>query len=333
MNDIRKRIRQNLCSLNWWKSWIGIIFGSLVLAAGFVYFINPYNIVPGGVYGASIVLHNLFPGVQVGTFGYMFDIPLLILAIFLLGANLGAKTCVASLITPFIMNVLSALSYPDAEALESLDPALLLGGKLDMSEHLMLASIIGATLIGVGSGIVVRSGATTGGSDVIGMMIQKYLKIRFSQAILIVDGTVVLFGLMVIGLGIGCGGNAEAGASILSLYSLLSIYIISRTISYTINGSKDDKLLFIISETPLDDLRSYILHDLDRTATIIKSQGLYTHHDKQMLFLVVRHKEVPEVKERIKLADPNAFVVVTDAYDTFGEGWKPLPASGEVTPE
>ena len=327
MKTLTKGIKDNLRDLDWWKSWIGIIMGSVILAAGFVYFINPYNIVPGGVYGASIVLHNLFPSIQVGTFGYMLDIPLLLLAIFLLGSNLGAKTCVASLITPFIMNVMSAMSYPDKAALESLDPTLLIGGRLDMSEHLMLTSIIGALLIGVGSGIVVRSGATTGGSDVIAMMIQKYLKIRFSQAILIVDGTVVLFGFIVIGLGIGSGGNAESGAAVLSLY------VISRSVSYTINGSKDDKLLFIISETPLDELRSYILDDLDRTATIIKSQGLYTHHDKQMLFLVVRRKEVPEVKEMIKYADPKAFVVVTDAYDTFGEGWKTLPASGEVTPE
>ena len=333
MKNLTQRINANLTDFSWWRSWIGIFVGSVILAAGFVYFINPYNIVPGGVYGASIVLHNLFPSIQVGTFGYMLDIPLLILAIFLLGSNLGAKTCVASLITPFIMNLMTLMSYPDEAAVETLDPALLIGGKMDMSEHLMLASIIGAALIGLGSGIVVRSGATTGGSDVVSMMIQKYLKIRFSQAIMIVDGMVVLFGLIVIGLGVGCGGNAEAGASILSLYSLLSIYIISRTISYTINGSKDDKLLFIISETPLDELRTYILNDLDRTATVIKSKGLYTDHEKQMLFLVVRRKEVPEVKEMIKHADPKSFVVVTDAYDTFGEGWKTLPASGEVTPE
>ena len=63
------------------SSWIGIFVGCTILAAGFVYFINPYNLVPGGVYGASIVLHNLFPSIQVGTFGYMLDIPLLIISV------------------------------------------------------------------------------------------------------------------------------------------------------------------------------------------------------------------------------------------------------------
>ena len=72
------------------SSWIGIFVGCTILAAGFVYFINPYNLVPGGVYGASIVLHNLFPSIQVGTFGYMFDIPLLIISVLVLGAKFGS---------------------------------------------------------------------------------------------------------------------------------------------------------------------------------------------------------------------------------------------------
>lgn len=91
-------------------SWISILLGCTILAAGFVFFINPYNIIPGGVYGASIVLHNLFPSIQVGTFGYMFDIPLLILSVVLLGAKLGSRTIAAALVTPFIMNMLSRVA-------------------------------------------------------------------------------------------------------------------------------------------------------------------------------------------------------------------------------
>ena len=139
------------------SSWIGIFVGCTILAAGFVYFINPYNLVPGGVYGASIVLHNLFPSIQVGTFGYMFDIPLLIISVLVLGAKLGARTIVAALFTPLAMNVLSLLSYPSEEALHQLDPTQLLGGSLNMSDHLMLTSVIGAVVIGIGCGIVVRS--------------------------------------------------------------------------------------------------------------------------------------------------------------------------------
>lgn len=314
-------------------SWMGIIAGCTILAAGFVFFINPYNIVPGGVYGASIVLHNLFPSIQVGTFGYMFDVPLLVLSVLLLGSKLGTRTIVAALLTPMIMNVMSRMVYPTQEALEQLDPTLLLGGTINMTEHLMLTCIIGAVLIGIGSGLVVRCQATTGGSDIVGMLLQKYAHIRFSNAILLVDGTVVCFGLVVIGFGLGTANDVSQPSWHLSFYSLISIFVISRVIAYMINGARNDKLIFIISDEKLETLHQYILKDLDRTATCIKSSGLYTGKDKTMIFLVVSYQEVQGVKLKIKEADPRAFVVVTDAYDTFGERWKELPSAHEIYPE
>ena len=315
------------------SGWFNIFLGCTILAAGFVYFINPYNIVPGGVYGASIVLHNLFPTIQVGTFGYMFDIPLLFLSVILLGSKLGSRTIVAALFTPLAMNFLSWISYPSEEALHALDPSQLLGGCMDMTDHLMLTSIIGAAVIGLGSGIVVRNQATTGGTDIVAMMLQKFCNLRFSRAILLVDGIVVLFGLLVIGFGIGNPDDASQPSWHLSFYSLIAIFVTSRVVAYVINGEKNDKLLFVISDMNMTALHEYILKDLDRTATCIKSSGLYTKADKEMLFLVVSYKEVAGIKHKIKEVDPRAFVVVTDAYDTFGEGWKQLPSAGEVQPE
>ena len=314
-------------------SWVNILIGCVILASGFVFFINPYNIVPGGAYGASIVLHNLFPSIQVGTFGYMFDIPLLIISVIFLGAKLGARTIAAALITPLIMNTLSALVYPDEASLEALDPARLLGGTLDMSNDLMLARGMGSGLMGIGTGIVIRNEATTGGSDIVGMLLQKYAHIRFSRAILMVDGAVVCFGLVVIGFGIGNEADTTPVSWHLSFYSLIAIFIISRMIAYVINGEKNDKLIFVISEKKMHELHRYILDDLDRTATCIKSSGLYTGADKEMIFLVVSYKEVAGVKLAIKNSDPNAFVVVTDAYDIFGDRWKTLPSANEIQPE
>lgn len=314
-------------------SWLNILIGCIIVAAGFVFFINPYNIVPGGAYGASIVLHNLFPSIQVGTFGYMFDIPLLVLSVVLLGTKLGARTIAAALTTPLLMNMMSKMAYPTEEALHALDPSQLIGGTMNLSDHLMLACVMGATLIGIGTGIVVRNQATTGGSDIVGMLLQKYCHIRFSKAILLVDGAVVCFGLLVIGFGIGSAKDSTQPSWHLSFYSLIAIFIISRVIAYMINGSKNDKLIFVISDKQMTALHSYILKDLDRTATCIKSSGLYTGKEKEMIFLVVSYKEVAGVKHTIKAADPKAFVVVTDAYDTFGEGWKQLPSPNEIDPE
>lgn len=314
-------------------SWAKIFLGCTFLAAGFVFFINPYNIVPGGVYGASIVLHNLFPSIQVGTFGYMFDIPLLLLSVWLLGAKLGARTIVAALTTPLIMNVMSKLIYPTQEALEQLDPAQMLGGCLNMSDHLMLTSIIGAVVIGIGSGLVVCNQATTGGTDIVAMILQKYAGIRFSTAIMLADATVVLFGLLVIGFGIGSAEDVTQPSWHLSFYSLISIFVTSRVIAYVINGAKNDKIIFVISDQKMEDLHRYILEDMDRSATRYKSSGLYSGKEKEMLFMVVSYKEVNGVKHKIKEVDPKAFVVVTDAYDTFGEGWKQLPSANELQPE
>ena len=136
----------------WWRSWIQLFVGCAIMGSGFVFFINPYNFVPGGVYGAGIVLHNIFPSIQVGTFGYMFDVPLMITAVLVFGGQFGARTVVAALFTPGFMNILTRLVYSDAAFTAdgiNLDPALLLGGSLNLSNDLLLTCIIGAVVIGV----------------------------------------------------------------------------------------------------------------------------------------------------------------------------------------
>ena len=309
------------------KSWLSIFMGCIILAAGFVFFVNPYNFVPGGVYGASIVLHNLFPSIQVGTFGYMFDIPLLILSVVLLGSKLGIRTIVAAMFTPLAMNVISKLIYPDQAALEALDPSLMLGGMLDMSDHLMLACLMGATLIGIGCGLVVRNQATTGGTDIVAMMLQKFAHIRFSTGIMLVDAMVVLFGLVVIGFGVG---GVEAGGWLLSLYSLIAIYISSRVLAYMLDGASYDRIIFIVTSHHNEDFRKFILEDLERSGTYIKSSGMYTQSEKEMIFLVVPRHELTKVQRAIKEHDPKAFMVVANAYNTFGEGFKPMPEKHEL---
>ncbi len=301
------------------------------MGAGFVLFVNPYKFVPGGVYGLGIVLHNIFPSVQVGTFGYMFDIPLMITAMLIFGGQFGTRTLLAALFTPGFMNILTRLVYPDEAAVEALDPSQLLGGRLDLSNDLLLTCIIGAVFIGVGQGIVVRQQATTGGTDIVGMLLQKFAGIKFSTGIFLADGSVVLAGLVVIGFGLGLEAAASNGW-MLTLYSLITIYISSRVVAYILDGASYDKLLFIISDHHVE-LKRFIIEDLDRSATYIKSRGMYTDAARDMIFLVVSRKEVRQVQNKIKDIDPKAFVVVTDAYDTYGEGFKPLPEKDEIQAE
>lgn len=326
-----KALLEPMGSLAWWRSWVLIFLGCSLMAAGFVLFVNPYNFVPGGVYGMGIVLHNIFPSIQVGTFGYMFDVPLMLTALLVFGGQFGTRTVIAAFYTPGFMNVFTRLVYPDAAAVESLDPALLLGGRLDLSHDLLLTCVIGAVVIGIGQGIVVRQQATTGGTDIVGMLLQKFAGIKFSTGILLADGVVVLSGLVVIGFGLGTG-EADPGGWMLTLYSLITIYITSRVVAYLLDGASYDKLLFIISDQH-ELLKRFIIDDLDRSATYLKAKGMYTDANKDMIFLVVSRKEVHLVQHKIKEIDPKAFVVVTDAYDTYGEGFKPLPDKNEIKAE
>lgn len=323
-----KALLEPMGSWAWWRSWFLIFFGCSIMGTGFVLFINPYNFVPGGVYGMGIVLHNIFPSIQVGTFGYMFDVPLMIAAMLIFGSQFGTRTVLAALYTPGYMNILTRMVYPTPEAVESLDPSLLLGGRLDLSNDLLLACIIGAVFIGTGLGIVVRQQATTGGTDIVGMLLQKFAGIKFSTGILLADGFVVLSGLVVIGFGVGTG-EASANGWMLTLYSLITIYTSSRVVAYLLDGASYDKLLFIISDHH-EELRKFIIEDLDRSATYLKSKGMYTDRVRDMIFLVVSRKEVHQVQNKIREIDPRAFVVVTDAYETFGEGFKQFPDKNQI---
>ena len=313
----------------WWKEMLTIVAGCVIVSIGFVFFINPYNIVPGGVYGLGIVMHNIFPSVQVGTFGYMFDIPLLITAIFIFGRQFGGRTFFAACMTPGLMNIISSVAYPSREALRELDPSQLLGGVLDLSDHLMLTCVLGGAMIGLGLGLVVRSNATTGGTDIVAMILNRYMHVKFSHGVLLADACVVLSGLVVIGFGIGVEGDSGERGWLLSLYSLITIFIASRVVDYAIDGSSYDKLLFIISDHH-QALKRFIIEDLDRSATYIKSKGMYTDASRDMIFLVVSRKEVHLVQHKIKEIDPRAFVVVTNAYDTYGEGFKPFPDKDSI---
>ena len=261
----------------------------------------------------------------------MFDIPLMITAVLIFGGKFGARTIAAAAYTPGFMNLLTTLVYPSAEAVESLDPALLLGGNLNLSNDLLVAGLLGSILIGVGMGIVVRQQATTGGTDIVAMLLNKYCGIKFSNGVLYADGFVVLAGLLVIGFGLFVGAPDPSGW-LLTIYSLLIIYASSRVLAYMLDGASYDKLLFIISDHH-EELKRFILEDLERSATYLRARGMYTDAERDMIFLVISRKEVRQVQQKIKKLDPRAFVVVTDAYDTYGEGFKACPEDDAIQAE
>ena len=331
LSNLVGSVKESVTDWRWWSSIGQIVFGCFLVAVAFVVFINPYNLVPGGIYGLALVLHNLFPSIQVGTFGYMFDVPLILTALILFGGTFGGRTIFASFLTPGIMNILDYLVYPSKEAIEALDPQLLLGGQIDLSSHLMLAAIIGGCFSGVGVGVVIRNNAATGGTDITGMLLHRFAKMKFASGVLLSDAIIVFSGLLVIGFGVGIEGPGEG--VMLSLYSAVCIFVNAKVLGYTIDGASRDKLLYIICDEHSAKMREYILNDLNRGGTYIKAKGMYTDNEKEMIFLVVNRKEVRNVQQKIKEFDPHSFVVVTDAYDTFGQGFKPFPQEDGIPTE
>lgn len=307
------RVKGDLHSWKWWSSWLVIILGCAVMSLGFILFMYPYKITPGGIWGMSTILHELFPAVGQGWFGYMMDIPLLVIGFAVFGPVFGTKTVFASLLTPLLMLLLPYAVYPDI-ATQSAET--LLWGRLDLTDDLILASIFGGLFIGAGVGLVVRAQATTGGTDIIAMLLQKYARIKFSNGVMIADAFVVVCSLVVL---VGFKGESPT----LPLYSLLTIWIAVQIIDFVVEGRNYDKILFIVSDRQ-DEIREFILSDLDRSGTMIKSRGLYTGGERNMIFLVVSRREIVPVKQRLHRIDPFMFVVVVDANETLGEGFRPF---------
>lgn len=307
------------------RSWGQIIIGCLLVAVGFVLFINPYKMVPGGVYGTSIILHTLWNELQVGTYSYFLQIPLMLLSTFLLGKKLGVRTLFVVLFTPLVMNMLTLAVYPGGEALQNLDATQLMGGAFNLSDHLILAAVFGGLCVGAGSGLIVRNQTGTGGTDLVGMMVQKYLGIKFSRAILIIDGTIIVCGLVI------------TGSVLLSLYSLIAVFALNVGLHFALSGSNNGKVIYIIANSEKGGkgdntlaIHDFIINKLGHTATLIPCRGLYSGEDKQMIMMVVRDKMVPLITQSITRFEPDCFLVVSDAYQTFGIHWTKFPEKDDL---
>jgi len=175
----------------------------------------------------------------------------------------------------------------------------------------LLSSIFGGVLIGIGLGFIFKSKATSGGSDIVAMIIAKYTNIPLGQLLIYVDSVIVLLGLVVF-----------ADWKI-PLYSWIVIYVTGKTIDVVLQGISVDKTLFIISDK-FEEIRDRIINDLQRGGTYIPGFGMYNGAQKTIIFTVVNRREMAILEEYIHMIDPQAFVTVLEANEILGEGFKSL---------
>ncbi|MDD3526658.1 MAG: YitT family protein [Bacteroidales bacterium] len=297
--------KEKLFSREWFKVYSLILVGTFIMASGFVLFINPYRIVPGGVYGIAIVIHYLTEGVfdfwptgiPIGLLGLTMDIPLTLIGIQVLGPRFGIKTVVGFMLTAFWMDFLTYLLGQD-------DP-------LQLGDQLLLASIFGGVLIGLGLGLIFRSRATSGGTDIVAMIINKFTGLPLGQLMIILDSSIVLVGL------------AAFGDWKIPLYSWIVIFITGKVVDITLRGISYEKTMFIVSNEH-EAIRQKIIVDLKRGGTLFTGKGLYNNNEKNMIYTSVSRREYQLLKDYIHQIDPDAFVTVIDANEVLGKGFKPL---------
>ncbi len=286
--------KEKIFSRKWFISYALIVLGAFIMASGYVLFVSPYKIVPGGVYGIGIILYHVM-NLPIGLTGLALNIPLAIIGVKILGPRFGVKTVVGFfLASGFIDGI--ALWY-GTEPLVEADP--------------LLSSIFGGVFIGIGLGLIFKARATSGGTSILAMIITKYTRIPVGQSLAIVDALIVLLALL------------SFGDWTIPLYSLIVIFITGKVIDVVMEGFTYEKTLFIVSNK-YEEIARKILEDLKRGGTYIEGKGMYQEDEKKIIFVNVTRREMAVLQDFINQIDPDAFVTVIEASEILGKGFRPL---------
>ncbi|MBO4489541.1 MAG: YitT family protein [Bacteroidales bacterium] len=296
-----------------------LIAGSFLFAVGDVLFVNPYLLAPGGTYGLSNVLNTVWPW-KISYYAICMDIPLLLIGTWILGPKFGFKT-VLSTILIFAFTWL-------LETFWGYNPVIH-EGIVSATEHLpnmvqiphsdmffmpdyFLNTVVAGLIYGIAIGLIFKSGATSGGSDIISMIIHKYTKISLGTLVMVVDSIITLTTLI-------------AFKQIrLPIYSILLIFIEGKIIDLVVEGVKSYKTAFIVTDE-LDKMREYIIHDIKRGGTLFVGKGLYAGAERNMIYVSLDRADLIKLKDNLHRIDPTAFVNLIDSAEIMGKGFKALP--------
>ena len=286
--------KEKLFSKEWFMAYSMIVLGTFIMAVGYVLFISPYKFAPGGVYGIAIVLHHLFE-FPIGISGILMDIPLTLLGFWILGPRFGLKTIAGMLL---LSGWISLIEFH-------------YGYEAFVQGQPLLSALYGGVLVGIGLGLVFKSKATSGGSDIIAMIISKYTQLPIGQLLIIVDSTIVLLSWIAF------------KDPMIPLISWIIIFITGKVVDIMVEGIGYDKTLLIISEKH-QEIRDKIINDLNRGGTFIPGKGMFAGKDKTIIFTVLNRREMIILKSFISKIDPDAFVIVTNANEVLGDGFTSL---------
>lgn len=277
------------------KVWdtVLLIIGTGFMAVSIQCVFDPIGLVTGGFSGIAIIVkaltENLIPGgVPLWLTNLALNVPVFLIAYKIKGKRFIGRTLVGTFLLSAWLYVIPAVDVTQGDYI--------------------LAAVFGGVLAGAGIGLILLSKATTGGTDMVAVLIQHYVR-HYSvvQILQVLDALVVLMGFYVFGIRA-------------ALYAIVAIFITAKVSDALMEGFKFSKAAFIISDK-YELVAKHILEDLDRGVTGLKAKGMYSGADKCMLYCVVSQKEIVRVKEIVAEVDPNAFVIVSDAREVLGEGF------------
>lgn len=272
------------------KSYVVITLGSILYALAYNIFYAPNLVAMGGLTGLGQVLNALIPVLPVGTTVFVMNVPLFFLGWKFIGGHLLVSSLYAMTFSSFAIDVMDMIyQFPPMDT--------------------MLAAIFGGALLGAGIGLVFAKGATTGGTD----LIARLLKLKFAWLPM---GTLVLIpDFIVIVLAAIAFGKVES-----ALYGLVSLFITSKVMDMVLYGMDSSKVAYIISDS-CKEITDAVMA-MDRGATILHGEGAYSGDEKKVLMVAFKQKEIVPLKEKVNEIDPHAFLIVCDAHDVLGEGFR-----------
>lgn len=272
---------------------IFMLIGCVLMSISINMFFEPHAIAPGGLTGLAIVINKSFP-VPLWTINLVFNIPLFLLAYKIL----SKKDCLKTIIGIIFLTIGLKLTTPLAHLNTTTDP--------------ILASICGSILMGISLACIFRINGSTGGTDLIGLLANKFFP---SLSIAVLMGIADFIVVLLSGI---TSGQIEIG-----LYSALSLYIIVKVTDLFIDGFNYAKSFTIISDKS-EEISDAIIEELGRGATILRGYGAYTKNDKNIILVVVSKKQVITLKKLVKSIDPYAFVIIADIHEALGDGFKEI---------
>lgn len=266
---------------------IMIIAGSFITAIAFNLLLVPSHIASGGVSGLSIIAQSLF-GMEPAYTQWALNIPLFVAGLLLLGRDYALRSLLGTIVLPLFVFLTKDWPVPTTDPL--------------------LASLYGGIAVGLGLGIVFRGRGSTGGLSILAQIIQKYSGLSLSVCVVLMDGAVIALAGFVL--------SPEK-----ALYALIGLYITGKMIDAIELGFNYTKVAYIIAEKS-DEISAAVLHRLDRGVTRLSAQGGYTGDERPVLMVVVGQSEVTSLKTLVQTIEPTAFIIITNAHEVLGEGFK-----------